>query len=239
MPLRCESCGYDITGLPASGACPECGEAVAQSLPGHRTGSSWQQKRGVRAWFATNRRTLTHPGHQFRALRVDRAHGRALLTLNLATASFLLMVCMAISSPGWNPVMRGVLAFAAHPVVGFLILAGLTELERLGVLFFSSRRRWPLPKTAALQICAHASVGWILCGPLGLALSVGGRWTLGVILDGITPERAPSFLNVWRLYVPMWLFLIGCLAGMLIFETLVYIGVRRCRFANAPASAPE
>lgn len=51
--LLCERCGYSLEGLPCGGACPECGRAIAESLPQRRLGSPWQQHPGVAGWLKT------------------------------------------------------------------------------------------------------------------------------------------------------------------------------------------
>ena len=47
-PPMCESCGYNLTGIPLASRCPECGEPVILSLgPAVRALTPWQQRRPV------------------------------------------------------------------------------------------------------------------------------------------------------------------------------------------------
>ena len=89
-------------------------------------------------------------------------------------------------------------------------------------------RGWRLTPAAAWQVVAHATVGWIVMGftswlgllflPVLLPLSESVGGTLGSAISGAGP-------------------LAGALLGLLVFELLVWHGVRECRFANPPAPA--
>ena len=52
---RCEWCGYNLTHVPETGKCPECGTAVALSLRSdlRRTGVAWERKEGPDHWLPT------------------------------------------------------------------------------------------------------------------------------------------------------------------------------------------
>ncbi|MHC4697229.1 MAG: hypothetical protein ACYTFA_10835 [Planctomycetota bacterium] len=55
-PPKCESCGYNLTGLTLEGRCPECGDPVVDSLgPSARPGGIWQNRREVGRWHAWQR----------------------------------------------------------------------------------------------------------------------------------------------------------------------------------------
>lgn len=100
----------------------------------------------------------------------------------------------------------------------------LTLVEAMGVRFFASRSKWRVTGTVAWVVCAHASVGWLLGG-----LAVGALLVLEREVDYVL-----NFVP-YRRQAP-W---IGMVAGLLVFETLVYIGIRRCRFANRMPPAPD
>ena len=76
-PPECESCGYNLTGIPLDGLCPECGGQVAISLgPGVRPGSPWQQRRTLglaRAWWHCLSGAVWHSARFGRQLRVRLA----------------------------------------------------------------------------------------------------------------------------------------------------------------------
>lgn len=248
LPLLCERCGYDLSAAEEQAqVCPECGEPIESSLPTRRFGSVWQRRPGILPFIVTTFRTLRRPQQTFRTLRIDRAGIKAQLLVNCFIAAFF------IADP-WVGVLAGDPVRAAHGsgyefitrIAGYLayitaitlILIGLSALEVRGVLFFAKRRGWRLTSTAAWQVCAHASVGWIFCGVLSL-LGMAVLTALS-LRTNIIPKRMIDFsplINMraaWHDVVAAVLFVGGYVVGMLIFETLVYLGVRQCRFANTP-----
>lgn len=113
-------------------------------------------------------------------------------------------------------------------IVAPLLLILLTYTEAIGVTYFARKRGWRVPFRLAERIVCYASIGWlpamIVLPPL-------------IILQGQTP-----FLPAWASWIPLrgeltdWL-LIAIVGGVasLWFESLVWLGVRRLRFANARA----
>ena len=239
--LLCERCGYIIEGLPAGANCSECGTPVAASLPESRTGSPWQTRRGVRPFLATSWLVIRRPARLFSSVRLDIRSGASLLAINL------LMAAVTILSPLTgilldDPIrsLRGAHAAefirTAIVVVPLQILAIaavlllLTLLEWAGIQFFARRRGARLCPLAAWQVVAHASIGWVLA-----ALTVLFSLSLNYWVLSLFPRFSPSlsYSGLPAVIIPA----IGAVAGLLIFESLVAIGVRRCRFANRPRPA--
>ena len=240
--ILCEACGYPLEDLARDGRCPECGKPVAESEPDHRAGSPWQQRRSVRAWFQTSGMALRRPGKLFDSIAITRRGGTSLLALNAILAGFF------VASP-WvgtligDPLRRmergtplsmlafvGVLAAEAAAVAGVVIV--LTLIEYAGVRFWSARRGGRLTPEAAWQVCCHASIGWLLAGFLpffGLAF-----WFFLAANFGVAPrgwvEYRGSVISVQTIAYASSYFG-GVLTGLLIFESRVYTGVRRCKYA--------
>lgn len=110
-------------------------------------------------------------------------------------------------------------AFALFWFTGFWVLWVLTQIEWLGIRLIGRQRQWRITKDVAASVCAHASIGWIGAGVLGVL-----GFQAGLLADW---ERAIAFG------------LIGVGAGLLVFETCVYLGIRACRFANVERSPDE
>lgn len=247
LTLLCERCGYAIDHL-AAPACPECGLPTADSLPATRPGSPWQQAPSPAALVRTNALALRRPRPLFRAVRVERDLSLRLLATNNALACLpLILPAVHRVIDAW-PDRRIAASFAelsGAPTAGAAIRAGamwlltasaltwagllvLTLVERVGLVFFGRRSAWRTDPTIAWAVCAHASVGWIVA----TALAVLG-WRLGqsgVIrsLENITWLQPVAELVRWSPAA------VGFFLGMLVFESLVYVGFREMRFANRP-----
>ncbi len=238
--LLCESCGYTLDGLPGDGACPECGRAISLSGPAARPGSPWQGTRSIRSWVETNYLMLRRPAAVFDRLRVDRKHLYSLLLVNLLLAGGLLTapwVGTLIFDPARNA--RGAawlsrnaqftLSLAKGTIgIGGVLLV-LTAIEAMGVRFFGRRRGWRITPDIAWQVCAHASIGWVVAAVLTILTLV--LW-LNLSYFGLSGwmTRRGGWDDLGMAAVPV----AGFLAGMLVFEILVYRGILRCRYANAP-----
>lgn len=246
--LLCERCGYTIADLPDHGNCPECGEPIANSLPASRTGSPFQNRSGLFTWWTTNWRVLRHPRTLFRAVRIEKRTGTQLLIANACIAGIFAVdawvgvfvgdparTFRAAPLPLWLLVAG--ITWVAEVLLGALVLVLLTRLEWYGVRFFANRRGWRVTPEAAWQICCHASIGWIFVGLIPM-LGMAGLYILpnwfgisprGMLhIQGIMNEPIP-----WATIVNASVIGLGFFAGMILFETLVYIGVRQCRFANS------
>lgn len=232
--LLCERCGYVLEGLDQAGNCPECGTPIAESLPQvARPGTPWQRRPSFAAFLATGRAMLFHPGAAFTRVRIDaKCSGSFERWFNLATAA-LLAIPAATIYLAWaffNPV-RGRETFlieagiAASIVLGgmltlMLLLTTLTAIERTGIRAYGRVHKRRITSAVARTVCAHACIGWFSGAVL--------FWTPIVVHIAVGSD------TIAALAVP------GLFLGLVHFEILVWIGVKRCRYANRerPAQNP-
>lgn len=239
--LLCESCGYPIGGLPDDGACPECGRLIGTSLPSARPGSPWQQRAGLRSLVATNLMALRRPRELFSTIRVEWRRGTGLLVLHLVGAAMVIVGPWSGTLIG-DPVRTARLSHdqpwttaAVIIPLQVLLVAGvllvLTLIEWLGIQFWARNRGHRLLPAAAWQVCTHASVGWLMAAGFSV---VGMIAWLNLSSFNLTGGVSRAAAADWLLLaVPGF----GALVGLLIFEYLVYVGVRQCRYANPPTAA--
>ncbi|MFO0858039.1 MAG: hypothetical protein U0640_11865 [Phycisphaerales bacterium] len=255
--LLCEDCGYSIEGLEDESKCPECGTSVASSLPAARPGTLWQHKSSLTNWCRTNWNALRHPKHMFRTMKIDKGSSNSLLAINILIASFFIAdpwVGVLIFDPARGARLQGPVIEVAMQggmllfwmCVTSLFLLGLTWIECRGVRFFSNRRGWRMTPEAAWQICCHASIGWIIMALLPL-LGMAAMVAL-VRVFHYSPTGVIDLTRWLGPGAPTWhveavvrntLTLGAGLAGLMVFESLVYIGARQCKYAaTIPASHP-
>jgi hypothetical protein len=246
----CEDCGYPVGDLPAIGHCPECGRAVADSLPEHRKGSPLQLLGGFKPFLHTAGVVLSQPRRTFRQVRIGPASARlrAFMLLNTTLAAAFLVtpwvgVLMGDPSrnanlrPGVSPLVVRFAVFVLATVGVAGVLALLTWIEHVGIRFVASKRKWRLTKNAATQIVMHASVGWVAGALVGLKL-----WPV-LVVSGIksvlvinrSGTRLSSWISIYNAGGQIFIVALGIFVGffvaMLWYEILVYIGVRACKFA--------
>lgn len=232
LPLLCERCGYVLDGLGASAACPECGLDVAESLPGRRGGTPWQRRPSGASWRATNAAVLRRPRELFGGATMERRRSLRLAHINIALAAVVIAVgwTVQVGRLGGEPGLLAGMAWFALAIVGpaaaVLMWLGMW-IESVGIRFFGRRRGWRITSDVAWAVCGHASIGWTIAGLLWVAGAL-ASWGLG--LRGVSrPAPNVVVINHVSPWSPM---LLGLLAGLLVFEVLVNIGLRRCRYTN-------
>ena len=143
----CEACGYNLTGIPLEGRCPECGDPIASSLgAGARPGPPWQHRRTIgawRAWRSSLTGALTRPtwfGRQLRVSEPTSAHRWFLATC--LPAVFLIawigLVACWVAQGGNNPFTNEGLARAVVFRDGSLTAV----FSSLGVLVIALGTAW-------------------------------------------------------------------------------------------------
>ncbi|XAM00492.1 hypothetical protein OT109_03690 [Phycisphaeraceae bacterium D3-23] len=243
----CEECGYPIKGLHYAGHCPECGSAVADSHPDHRTGPAFDQRLGPIGYLLTAYAVIRHPKCTFRTMRVDgvRQPCRRYLLIS-ALLSAMLWAAFSIGlykhlhrAPGLFTSQQNIYrewafeALLALPIVlGCIVI--LTYIEVLGVTWFSRRRGWRVPLHLAERVACYASVGWLPgAAALGFAMYAARSGDLQALMMNLFSNFGIG-ANYNHAADAGWVivFFVGVL-GMLGFETLVWVGVRRVKFANS------
>lgn len=236
--LLCETCGYVLERLAEEGNCPECGRAIASSLPAARAGTPWDRGPSVRSWFATGRMVVRRPGWTFERIRISEPHLSGLSLANAAMASALAVLpataanawaigadMFGVSLP-WSRARVSVPWLMIAPLVwymGVILVMALTSIERAGLRIIGRAHGWRITRSVTAAVCDSASYGWVLAGALMGAASLPLR---------IDPATLRTLLGAgWQLWV-LSPYPLAMLTGLLTFETLVYIGVRRCKFAN-------
>lgn len=239
--LLCERCGYVVDGLPRDGPCPECGTPIADSHPDRRPGSPWQQRAGFASWLRTGILMMRHPVRAWAVVRIESTcvgwaqvnRGIAAALIAVVTSARVMRGLIGPDAPAPWSWCVWVLAWLVLTFLFAVLLRVLTAIEHRGVRFFGARRGWRVTHTVADTVCAHASVGWLVAGVL---FGAGAVFVDSGLARQVTAAIGRPILTPtpWLRYLPPGL---GFLAGMLVFEFLVYFGVRHNRFANRPRAA--
>lgn len=225
--LLCETCGYVVDRLPDTGQCPECGRAIASSLPEARPGTPWDQGPSLRSWLKTGRLVMRRPRRTFEQMRLDVRPGEllfynCLIAACIGAAPFAITAARQLrDASGSSALTMLAIGVVAVPLIQCVLLI-LSTIERVGIQIVGRAHAWRVTRTVAAAVCELSSYGWVAGAALFtttfiLATSFDDAW-----------QSALGAHSAWRLtLIPA-----SALLGMTVFETLVYIGVRRCKFTN-------
>jgi len=216
----CEGCGYALRGLTPGGDCPECGRTIADSSPAHRTGPAWQQRMSGGAYFNTLVALIRSPNRFFRTMRVDGSNlpPRLFLLIHalLTGALWAAAEALVLHRPAVMGYLTGMIAAKA--------VIALAYIEAAGVAYVCRRRGWRVPLRQAERLVGYASPGLLLAALLLMKLRLS-------LHTGLLP------LPTWLSEAPggdLLLMAPPFALSILVFETLVWLGVRRTRYANHP-----
>ncbi len=220
-PTLCERCGYEIGGLPDAGACPECARPIADSAPERRVGSAWQRSPGLLSPLVSIAATLRWPMRSWNTVTADISSSSALLWINCTLAALIF--------PG------GALIWISHSKLDAAMLApiavgvwtgallALSWIESRGIRIIGRFRRFRITRAVAYAVVGHAAAGWVVG-------AIAGTITTAIIAREDYIEAKLNGVGVGAA--------VAAGVGLVFFEILTYIGMRRMKFANHPRSAP-
>lgn len=224
LRLLCERCGYHLKGLKRADTCPECGTPVAESLPSNRIVEPWH----TRATFLTSLhiapRMLKHPVRYWDTLPLWQDRPEMLIVDGCVLSGAVLIAGIVAASAAvslldpsiWSGLI-GAAVIAPLPMV--IVYITLSAIEMVGLRVVSWRHRWRDGGLRARVVVANAAFAWSVASlltPFGFAMGAAAGDSLAL----------PGALA-------------GFFLGLLAFETLVYIGMRRLRYANPPGAERE
>jgi hypothetical protein len=224
--LRCEACGYLLGSIGDLERCPECGRDAALSDPARRSGSAYQRRGGLGALAAAGAALIWRPRAFWDRVRVDGPTGLRLAVWHAALAGLIAASPLAL----YTRELGGWLLLATLAIGSGTLVFALTLVEWAGIRFWGRVHGFRVTRAVAWTICGHAGAGWVL----GAALAAVG-WVIGQAISE-SDYRAFDFGGASALApiaAPV-LIAVGGAFGLVAFETLTYLGVRRLRFANAP-----
>jgi hypothetical protein len=227
---RCEKCGYQLTGLTATGRCPECADEVAKSMPDQRVRSAV----GPISYFRTFVRVL-HDPRFFRTLQMydapKRARRFALMTAFLGGPLIMvysILVVMVFVAPGDLESIRRV--WESAPWLSLEISLACVLLVGL----FASVRvaNWSIPFQDHVTV-AFFNCAWLI--PIAFTTIFMARifyWynLYGRINNVFHEDPGSTLLRIATLAVVS--FLAFGLVPLVAFLRFVR-GLRQVRFANA------
>lgn len=214
QPL-CESCGYNVTGLPPQGCCPECGKPLSDALG--RCGTAWQRRRAIgrmRGYLQSTWLADQYPGRLGRQLLLfdhSTDHRRLVIWHLLAAATVSVLGCLLLARAGngrrlsademLDAGIAGAIFGASITLLALNLSAGL-----VGVFFALRHRRQVMP--AAMQGACYllpllvVILAW--CWISGAAV-IADRMEIWGFAQALGLPSIPMQFLTWALPVIAWL----------------------------------
>lgn len=146
--ILCERCGYTLNGLPDTGNCPECGDAIANSLSQDgRTLSEYESDPRPRTFWKTTFRVIFDTKRFYRTLRgrvEDEAKSKRFSGAHRWIVSVFFALCATghglwllqmmgyplVGFEGTGGLISGLFVFAGLVGFTFMILSSITRLAQ-------------------------------------------------------------------------------------------------------------
>lgn len=170
LPLWCESCGYDLTHVPESGTCAECGAGVAASLENgrRRRPCAWQARGGLIDWALTSLDVVGRSGRFYRRLTVRSGDRRAerfavwhFVAIGVGAAIWLVWLVPEVL---WQVLPVLAVLSGAAVLAGWLVWRGVAAVVTTWWLWHDAT----MSGTAARVVVGYESAFlWVFCAMNG------------------------------------------------------------------------
>lgn len=236
-PLQCETCGYDLRGIPMDGLCPECGLEVRASVgPQNRLGTAWARRRDVgrwRAWGQCVRLAIVGPKGLGREAPIVNpgTHHRRFLFLHMpivfAVGALGTIACAYADHPSWvPPAAELVLMVFAAGSLSVCIATALTLAAASFAGFWHRVRSRRNLMSVSMQVACYLIVPLVLW-----AVFLFSSIALVIKFESVFRSWRDVFM-VYHEVLMVFTVLIPNLALVLLYFAWVIRGTGTARFAN-------